>query len=201
MLEPASDEELPDNDPGTTTLGRLKMLDNPTWAKLVETHFDRVYQWCRDAGLDDHTAADVSQDVFVSALGSLHRFQRDPSSSFVGWLRRISQRRIADLFRRRPDLAIGGTDALGLFSQLTSLRDSLSPDCHDAEIENERLLAAVAAVQVEFETDSWRAFWLTTVDGRRATDVAFELGMTRNAVYLAKSRVLKRLRAVLGTEK
>jgi RNA polymerase sigma-70 factor (ECF subfamily) len=62
------------------------------------------------------------------------------------------------------------------------------------------LLAAVASVQTEFEALSWQAFWMTTVEGRGASDVAFDLGLTRNAVYLAKSRILKRLRIALSPE-
>ena len=52
-------------------------------------------------------------------------------------------------------------------------------------------------VRAEFEQRTWDAFWKTTVEGRPATDVGQELGMSANAVYLAKSRVLRRLREEL----
>jgi RNA polymerase sigma-70 factor (ECF subfamily) len=48
-------------------------------------------------------------------------------------------------------------------------------------------------VRGDFEPDTWAAFWRSAVDGRPAADVAAELGMTRNAVYLAKARVRHRL--------
>lgn len=193
------------DDPGTTTLGRLKRMDNPSWATLVDQHFDRVYGWCRESGIDDHTAADIAQEVFVSALGSLHRFEKSSVSSFGGWLRTICKRRIADYWRRRREIPMGGTDALNMFSQLGMIRESLDPGHDNPNVDNQNLdddhlLAAVATVQPEFEAVSWRAFWMTTVEGRSATDVAFDLGMTRNAVYLAKSRILKRLRIVLSAQ-
>lgn len=173
-------------------------MENPSWAQLVDQHFDRVYAWGRESGMDDHTAADIAQEVFVSALGSLHRFEKSSSSTFGGWLKTICKRRIADYWRRRREVPMGGTDALVMFSQLTMIRESLDPDQVNQSLDDDHLLAAVATVQTEFETLSWRAFWMTTVEGRSATDVAFDLGLTRNAVYLAKSRILKRLRIVLA---
>jgi RNA polymerase sigma-70 factor (ECF subfamily) len=52
--------------------------------------------------------------------------------------------------------------------------------------------------QVEFERRTWDAFVQTTLDQRRAADVAADLGMSVGAVYMAKSRVLRRLRDVLA---
>jgi len=55
----------------------------------------------------------------------------------------------------------------------------------------------VAVVQAEFEVRTWQAFWQTTVEQQRPADVAAALGMNVGAVYMAKSRVLRRLRAEL----
>jgi len=188
------------SDPGTTTFRRLQALDNSAWSKLVVEHFDSVYRWCREAGLDEHTSADIAQEVFVSALGSLHRFNRSQSSNFGGWLRRITQRRIADHWRRRSEPAIGGTDAVSMFNQLTCIRNSLEFPSSETPLQDDRLLAAVAAIQPEFQPDTWRAFWMATVENRAAIDIALELGITRNAVYLAKSRITKRLRDYLTNQ-
>jgi RNA polymerase sigma-70 factor (ECF subfamily) len=53
-------------------------------------------------------------------------------------------------------------------------------------------------IRADFEEHTWQAFWAVAVDGRPGTDVAAELGMTPGAVYVAKSRVLRRLREDLG---
>jgi len=62
--------------------------------------------------------------------------------------------------------------------------------------EGERLLylQAIEMIRGEFEPTTWEAFWMVTVDGRKPADVAAALGVSRNAVYLARSRVLHRLR-------
>ena len=49
-------------------------------------------------------------------------------------------------------------------------------------------------VRVEFADKTWRAFWRTAVEGVAAKDAAEELGVSPDAVRMAKSRVLRRLR-------
>ncbi len=179
---------------------RLCEFDNAAWSAMVNRYFDRIYRWCLDGGLEPHAAADVSQEVFVSALGSMHRFQRDESSSLSGWLRRICQRRIADHLRRREEVAMGGTDAVKFFSQLIPIQQSLvglNKRADELDFDDTRVLAAIATAQTEFEETTWRAFWMSTVDGFSTTETAFELGITKNAVYLSKSRITKRLRQIL----
>jgi RNA polymerase sigma-70 factor (ECF subfamily) len=53
---------------------------------------------------------------------------------------------------------------------------------------------AVELMQNEFQERTWQAFWRVVVDGKAPGQVASELGTTANAVYLAKARVLSRLR-------
>jgi RNA polymerase sigma-70 factor (ECF subfamily) len=53
-------------------------------------------------------------------------------------------------------------------------------------------------IRLEFQYSTWRAFELQVRDGCGPEDVARELGTTVNAVLIAKSRVLKRLRQKAG---
>ncbi len=50
----------------------------------------------------------------------------------------------------------------------------------------------------EFEERTWRAFWLTVVEGREPAALTEELGMTANTIRQAKSRVLRRVREEVG---
>ena len=56
---------------------------------------------------------------------------------------------------------------------------------------------ALKVMQAEFEPSSWRAFWSMVVEGHSAAEVAQQLGISVGAVYVAKSRVLARLRQEL----
>ena len=57
---------------------------------------------------------------------------------------------------------------------------------------------ALELIRSEFEERTWRAFLMVTVEGRLPADAAAALGTTPGAVYIAKSRVLKRLREEFG---
>ena len=54
---------------------------------------------------------------------------------------------------------------------------------------------ALAGIRAEFEPKTWDAFERIWLDGRPSAEAAAALGLTIDAVYAAKSRVLRRLRA------
>jgi RNA polymerase sigma-70 factor (ECF subfamily) len=64
------------------------------------------------------------------------------------------------------------------------------------ELEYQRRIAALAMDRVkgEFQEATWKAFWLTAVEGQSAADVSGQLGLSPGAIYVAKSRVLARLK-------
>jgi RNA polymerase sigma-70 factor (ECF subfamily) len=161
-----------------------------------------VYSWCRKAGLAPPDAADVTQEVFRSVAMGLPTFRRNrPGDTFRGWLATIARNRINDFMRRaahRP-AAQGGSE----FHQLVqNLPDPLAESSLDSvtELQEERrgvLHRTLELVQAEFEPRTWTAFWRTAVDGEPPEVVAAALGVSLNAVYKAKSRVLRRLREEL----
>src|SRR5437868_3868297 len=59
------------------------------------------------------------------------------------------------------------------------------------------LRAALDQIRPSFEPATWRAFERVWIDSRPAAEVAIELGVPIDAVYVAKSRALKRLHAAI----
>jgi len=53
---------------------------------------------------------------------------------------------------------------------------------------------ALCLMQADFQPATWKACWAYVVEDRPAANIAAELGITINAVHLAKARVLRRLR-------
>lgn len=185
-------------------LARLRAGDEHGWDRLVRLYGPLVYNWCRRAGLSQDDAEDAVQDVFTAVSQHLERFRRDqPGDSFRKWLKTIAFNRARELHRRqsiRPR-AQGGTQAQIRFADLAEpALDDSPPDDSVDEDESERqhlLRQATELVRSDFEPATWSAFWETAVRGRAAPDVAADLGITANAVRIAKSRVRARLREEL----
>lgn len=190
-------------DPGSTSsalLQRVKAYDPAAWERLVELYGPLVYGWCRRSGLRTEDAADVVQGVFGAVNRGIGGFRGEqPQGSFRAWLRTITRNKVRDLFRHRaasPE-ARGGTTAE---QQLLQIPDVFEPpDGTDTEQTEDALWhRALELVRAQVENRTWEAFWRTVVQDEPPADVAAALGMRLDAVYQAKSRVLRRLRHELS---
>jgi len=191
-------------------LAGVRLRDADAWRRMVKLYTPLVRYWCRKAGLAHDAMDDLVQETFAAVLRGLPKFERSPNGgSFRGWLRTIARNKLNDYFRGRRDktAAAGGTEA---HLNLGNLADPLAADIAaeafdeagpaDAREATETGLvfrAAVELIRTEFEPLTQQAFWATTVEERPPAEVAAQLGITLNAVYKAKSRVLRRLREVL----
>lgn len=185
-------------DSSSTSLGLLQGLqanEQLAWQRLVELYSPLLDHWCRLAGLQEADAADVRQEVFLAVSRKIGDFRREPAAgSFRGWLRAITRNKIADLARRRRGQP-AGTGNEDAFDAIATKADPEDADSKIATVEAQILYRrALALIQQDFEEQTWRAFWGVVIDDRDASAVAHDLGVSVNAVYLAKSRVLARLR-------
>jgi RNA polymerase sigma-70 factor, ECF subfamily len=188
--------------PGSTAsslIAGVKALDPVAWQRLTTLYGPLVYGWARRAGLSGHDAADVTQEVFRAVAARASHLQHGrPGDTFRGWLWTVTRNKIRDFWRDRADqpAAVGGSEAQDLL-QLIAEHDSGSTS-GPAPGTDGVLRRAVELVRSEFEEKSWQAFWQVTVEGKAVSDVADELGITANAVYLARSRILRRFRDILS---
>lgn len=142
-------------------------------------------------GTSDSDAADLVQGVFVVLLEQLPKFQYNPTKSFRAWLKTIL------LNAWRNHLKKGSRHGS---EPIDEERLASSASFHlfeDTEYRQELMRRALVVMEANFESKTWRACLEFVANGRPAEDVAQELGMTVNAVYLAKSRVLRYLRREL----
>lgn len=185
----------------SSLLVRLRARDEAAWERLVELYGPLVYRWCRRAGLQESDAADVGQEVFRGVATGMDRFRRDrPGDSFRRWLWTITRTKLMDYWRRQASepAAKGGSDARLRMEQVAEGMSEEYSEMDTVEQDQDEVLhGTLRIVQTDFARHTWQAFWKVTVEGRRPVDVAKELGMSRSAVYTAKSRVLRRVREEL----
>jgi RNA polymerase sigma-70 factor (ECF subfamily) len=143
---------------------------------------------------------DVVQEVFQVVLRRVGDFRKEkPEDTFRGWLWTITRNKLGDHWRRkaaRPQ-ATGGSEFREQLEQVPVTESAWNCDA-SSELTIGLHQRALELVRQQFEETTWRAFWLVVCESRRAADVAAELHMSLNAVYLAKSRVLHALREALG---
>ena len=117
---------------------------------------------------------------------------------FRNWLFRIARNMMLNFIAsQRRHLRGTGSEEI---QSLLEARPSPSPaDTALFETEYKRQLFRWAAERVsgEFRGTTWVAFWETGVEGKKAQVVAATLGMSIGAVYMAKSRVVARIRQVI----
>ncbi len=170
------------------------------WQEFMRLYGPVVYGFARKRGLQDADAADLMQDVMRSVSTSIGRLDYDRNQgAFRGWLFTITRNKVFNFLSARRIRPQSSGD-----STTNRLLDS-HPDDNDGsevwEVEYQRRLAAIAMERVksEFQVNTWQAFWLTAVEGMAAGDAAKQVGMSPGAIYVAKSRVLARLKEEVET--
>jgi RNA polymerase sigma factor (sigma-70 family) len=172
--------------------------DERAWGEFLEIYGPLVHRLARLKGFQDADAADLTQEVFRAVALAIDRWDPDPNrGSFRGWLFRISRNLMINFLigRSRQPIAAGDTS----MQLLLEAQPAAGAESELFETEYRRRLFRWAAdhVRPEFRETTWDAFWLSAVEGKTPKEVAEELKMSLGAVYIARSRVLARIRAAI----
>lgn len=177
-------------------LERARGGSNPDWDRLVAVYQPLVHNWLRRNGLPHHAAEELTQDVLLVVLRELGAFEHPGRpGAFRGWLRAITANRARAYWKAgkvRPPAA-GGSDFHAAIEQLEDPHSELS-QLWDREHDAHVLRRVLELLENEFAAKTLQAFRRQVLDGAAAEEVAGELDMSVGAVYVAKSRVLARLR-------
>ncbi len=155
-----------------------------------------IQSWLRRQGVAGSDAEDLGQEVLAVVVRELPQFRHDGRpGAFRRWLRLITVHRLSDFWRARQNhpRAVGGSDFDAMLDQLEDPNSSLSR-LWDQEHDQHVARGLLAYLEPQFEPQTWAAFRRVVLDGVKATEAAAELGMSVNAVLIAKSRILRRLR-------
>ena len=168
--------------------------DIATWLEFQRIYESAILRYCRARGLRDSDAEEVCQDVALALSRQASEWETTGrSGSFRAWLYETARRLC--LKRIRDERSFVSLDAA--VAEIPDSCDGVEQMLLSRESDDHRhwlCCAAAGSVQAEVESETWQAFWRTTVDGSSPADVAKELGIGVGSVYTAKCRVLSRLR-------
>ena len=182
-----------DSTTSVSLLRRLQKPDEPAaWERFVELYTPMIRAWIRRQGLRDSDTDDLTQDVITLLVQKLPEFQYSPEKSFRAWLKTVAVNKTRDFYRRRATRNEAGGEVA---------EPEVAPEhlefIEESEYRAQLVARALRIMQSDFRPATWQACWKSLVEERPADEVAAELNISLNAVYVAKSRVLRRLREEL----
>ncbi len=178
-----------------TLLTRLRdQEDQRAWAEFVELYAPIMYNFVSKRGLQKADVEDVVQNTLRAIAGAIQQFEYDSSKgTFRSWLFRVLRSKLADHFRKaaRQEHGTGRSTMIRVIEETPSEDEQA-----DWETEYHRHVFkwAVKRVQPQVNEQTWKAFWMTAVEDKDPNEVAEMLVMERGAVYVAKSRVIARMK-------
>ena len=170
------------------------LSDGVSWAEFLRIYEPVVYRMARRRGLQDADAQEIIQQVFTSVSHSIDRWETGPDKPpFRAWLTTITRNAITKALTRRPrDRASGSTSVADQLNALP-LRDDASEELA-RETHREIVRWCKEQIRDEFTEVTWGIFWKTAVEAIPAAEVAEQTGRSVGAVYVARHRVLTRLK-------
>jgi RNA polymerase sigma-70 factor, ECF subfamily len=184
------------NETRQSLLLRAQTGETDAWKDLTDLYRPLILAWLARQGVPAWDLEDLCQDVLLSVVKNLPGFQHSGQrGAFRAWLRTIVCSRTVDYWRAidaRPQ-ASGGSGATAALQQIADPDSELNRQW-DHEHDRYVLHCLLDLIEQEFEPITLRAFRRLALDGASGAQAADELGLSVAAVYVAKSRVLARIR-------
>ena len=176
-----------------------RLRDQPLdqdWSRLVSIYTPLIRNWLKRYAVSEQDCDDLVQEVLTVVIRRVPEFQHNQRiGAFRAWLRTITVNCLRDFWRskRYRPAAAGGSDFQNVLAALEDPDSGLSQVWNK---EHDTFVTQVLLQQIQplFELNTWKAFQRTALEGANADQVAKELQISVNAVFIAKSRVLARLR-------
>ena len=188
----------------TTDVSLLETLwggrNQRAWHEFFQTYSPLLMIFARRLGLSDADASDAVQETLLAVYGAFRDmpapFDRS-KGRFKHWLRGVAAHKVRDVQRRRA--RAGRLQAPRAVEENDAVAERPDVDgVFEAEWQRNLLARALALVAREVDPAVFQAFELYVIHEQPADKVARLLSTTRNAVYISKTRVLRRLRVVLS---
>lgn len=192
---------MPLNAPKTRASLILRLQDAAdvvAWEEFVQVYSPVVYRVAITRGFQTADAENIVQEVLLAVAKSMTGWlERTDRGSFRAWLLRIARNEAYDLINSRSTRPLGadGPEAERMLAELPDVSEVSS----NLDLEYERSVFRWAADQVRDSVaeHTWRAFWLTQIEERSIQETSGMLGVREGAVYVARSRVMTRIKMLV----
>lgn len=170
--------------------------DEAAWSEFLLLYEPLILKLIRRGGVSENDAQDVCQQVLSAVASDVGQWKSDEKqASFRRWLFRIARNRVIKFMTKERGriVAEGGTEARTRLQRVAEWQKAPA-EVFEREYRQHVMLLAGGQIRGEFHELTWQAFWRTCVEGHSVTDVAAQLQTTTGNVYVARSRIMARLR-------
>lgn len=186
-------------DVGTTDQQMLEQAqqgEDLSWKTMVRQYGPMIYQIARRFGLQPADAGDLVQTVLMELMRSLTKFEREQKGSFRRWLKIITRNKIIDYQRRRDQQGVGFLD-----EHIASVLPEQEPEVFYPTELQLRLQEVIDTVRKTVSETTWEAFELMQLGMETSEQIGARLGISADAVRMAKRRVLIQIKLLLEKTK
>ncbi len=169
--------------------------DDLAWTEFLQVYEPMLFHLASRWGLQDADAREVVQETLLGVSKSIPEYSdRGHSRAFRGWLAAITRNKLADHLTKhaRQERGSGDSDVHRWLDQQAS--ESSSASIWDWQQKRQVFAWAAERVRSQINEATWQAFHRTTLCGENVKEVAADLGLREGMVYVARSRVMARLR-------
>jgi RNA polymerase sigma factor (sigma-70 family) len=172
--------------------------DNHAWNQFAEVYLPMVHRYCLRRGLQDADATDASQDVMNAVSRAVAKFEYDPAhGSFRDWLFVVVRSKLNNFFHKqaRRERGTGRTSMQQILSAQPAAEETIQ---WDDDCRRQLFEWAAKRARAEFKDSTWKAFYMSAVEAKPTGEITRATGLSAGAIYIAKSRVLARLRQLVA---
>lgn len=176
---------------------RLGNTNDPrAWEEFVDVYQRTIFRYARGRGLQQADAEDVTQQVFEAVMAKAVAWDPAQGGSFGAWIFHVTRNLAAKRWNQQCALPVQQVSGSGT-DWISQIHEATTEERQSFRFEYRTALFHWAAERVrpKINKEHWSAFWRNAVESKTAEVVASELGISKSTVYVAKCRVMKKIRA------
>lgn len=155
---------------------------------LIEKYYNEIYVYIYKKLFNKDEAMDITQDIFISMLKSINRFD-SKKSAFRTWLYRIAYNKTVDYFRR-----------IKSFDLDIEKIELISEDIFTKLIEDSDQIERIRIYVESLSTNSQMIFKFKFYDELTFKEIAGELGCSESTIKTKYYRLISKIRKEFNNE-
>jgi len=164
--------------------------DPKNFAGLYDKYYEQIFRFIYQRVNDKEHAFDATQQVFMKALDSIHKYEFR-GVPFASWLYRIASSEATNLFRTKKAERTVNIDSVSVYVIIEEMQESKIDQYHDK---------IVNIIGEELEEDELQLIEMRFFEKRSFKEIGEILNITENNAKVKTYRVLDKLKQKIGTD-